>query len=93
MRDDTRALVEEGVTVLLRDRANHGPESTFEACKAAAALKMNSATAVLEKILSERDGRQLVQVSAWRSADSREVAPMPEPVRRQGNGWIIRVAE
>ena len=91
--DQNRASAEKGVTVLLRDRASHGPESTFEACKAAARMKMASATGLLEKVLSERDGRQLIHASAWAIGRITGTVPaMPEPVRRQGN-WSIRIAE
>jgi hypothetical protein len=84
--------------VILRDRVEHGPEAAFEACKAAARLRMNSALPVLNEILADREashnGRQLIHVSAWAIGQlAGRVPPLPEAPRRQGNGWIIRVPE
>jgi hypothetical protein len=94
----TRAGVEKAIGVILRDRIVHGAGATFEACKAAARLRMNSALPVLNEILADRDksrnGRQLIHVSAWAIGQlTGRVPPLPEPPRRQGNRWIVRVVE
>ncbi|HUS48434.1 MAG TPA: HEAT repeat domain-containing protein [Phycisphaerae bacterium] len=90
--ESNRAGITGAVTAMLRDRA-FGRSCLFDATKAAVRLKMNSAVGDLQKVLSERDGRQLIHAAAWAVQELTGTTPdLPEPKRNQGE-WIITVKD
>ncbi len=94
LADDTnRPAIENAILVILRDHRAHGRECTFTVCKTAAGMKLTAAVPHLETILSERNGRQLIAVSAWAIGQITGKTPdLPEPMRNQGQ-WIATVLE
>jgi hypothetical protein len=97
VNETNRADIEKAVLGMLaeKDRYAHGMGCTFEACKAAAKLKLAAAVPLLQQVLADPKvrNRQLIHASAWALGQlTGKIPPLPEPLRYQGQ-WTIRAVE